>query len=80
VYFLFEGLPQEQTDIVNIAYSFTYMPPRYPLLQPREIPMEQPPPYITNPRTKYIIQVRKIAYPLLKQMLNNQKRNIASAN
>ena len=42
---------------INLVYSHTYMPPRFPLFQPTEFDLDTFEGYITNNNTKYLVQV-----------------------
>jgi len=41
---------------INLVYSHTYMPPRFPLFQPTEFDLDTFEGYITNNNTKYLVQ------------------------
>ena len=40
---------------VNLVYSHTYMPPRFPLMQPKVMSGDYKLPYCSNPSTKYLV-------------------------
>jgi len=48
------GVKQDGVDTVNLVYAYTYMPPRYPLLQPQDL--DNPGLVVFNNHTKYSVQ------------------------
>jgi len=46
---------QHDARFVNLVYSHTYMPPRYPLWQPENFDKDELPPYVHN-STKFLVQ------------------------
>jgi len=50
------GLKEDSTEYINLVYSHTYMPPRYPLLQPDSVNQDEFPAYILNNNTRYLVQ------------------------
>ncbi len=65
---------QQHQDVpyINLIYSHTYMPPRYPLFQPANLKLEEYPGYISNKRTKYMVQdLGSVATHILKDKLTD---------
>jgi len=65
---------QQHDDVpyINLIYSHTYMPPRYPLFQPANLKLEEFPGYISNKRTKYMIQdLGSVATHILQDKLTD---------